>query len=99
MSPPAIKSGDTARPDMVAADRHHSTSSANTSGSRGRPPREQSNCFLHDDDHYTSDCQRYTSLGERCMRIAGQGRCLRCLYLHTPGQCCRERLCGICSSS
>ncbi|KAK6750970.1 hypothetical protein RB195_002754 [Necator americanus] len=51
MPPPATKSEATTRPDMSAADHHHSISSASTSRSRRRPPREQSNCFLCNDEH------------------------------------------------
>ncbi|KAK6744354.1 hypothetical protein RB195_011201 [Necator americanus] len=96
MPPSATKPEDTTRSDR-SVEQYPSTSSDTTSTSR--PPREQSSCFLCNDDHYTSDCGCYNSLGERCLRMAGQGRCLRCLYLHPPGQCRRERPCGICSSN
>ncbi|ETN77760.1 hypothetical protein NECAME_10823 [Necator americanus] len=98
MPPPATKPEDTTRSDR-SVEQYPSTSSDTASTSRRRPPREQSSCFLCNDDHYTSDCGCYNSLGERCLRMAGQGRCLRCLYLHPPGQCRRERPCGICFSN
>ncbi|KAK6755275.1 hypothetical protein RB195_013944 [Necator americanus] len=69
---PPSTSRVTIRPDAPITKRYHPTSSASSSRSRRRPLQEQSNCFLCDDDHYIYDCQRYTSLDERCMRIARQ---------------------------
>ncbi|KAK6031873.1 hypothetical protein OSTOST_01958 [Ostertagia ostertagi] len=36
------------------------------------------------------------SLTDRCLKAVTEGRCLRCLYVHTPGHCQRAAPCRIC---
>ncbi|EYC21428.1 hypothetical protein Y032_0019g3817 [Ancylostoma ceylanicum] len=53
-------------------------------------------CFFCSGNHYTASCDAVKSLTDRCYIAANAGRCLRCLYLHPPGQCLREKHCSIC---
>ncbi|KIH56341.1 hypothetical protein ANCDUO_13478 [Ancylostoma duodenale] len=88
-----------------AAPRDEATTSASDSSAApaalspappSDPPVGFSGCIFCSANHWTASCEVVKSLFNRANIIADAGRCFKCLYLHAPGSCQRERSCAIC---
>ncbi|KAL6723821.1 hypothetical protein Aduo_018787 [Ancylostoma duodenale] len=62
-------------------------------------PVGYSGCIFCKANHWTASCEVVKNLVDRCNILVKAGRCFKCLYVHAPGCCQRNRACPVCSDS